>query len=383
MITAPVGGEAEDGVDVGRSRARAVALAAGAAGAVVVLAGCGSAAHPLPPGGASSSSSSPTPRATFAWPDPALTVVTTPRGVRPPLDLTWATPGSLQDQIAQEEGISLEEAARIVQDQELVGVFTYDVQERFRDALSTSHAGDESSQGRPWVAFTGTVPPEVVTMAEQLPFPIELRGGALVSSHRNGVIIDAATTAFAADLGVAEQGLVLGGHFDSTTGVVTIDYSTDPLTRRPDAGTEDAVIAAAQGALGWDAPLSVDVQADDRDPTTTNAATWFLPEGFVPDPAATRVEVLVVEQGCTGGRGAEGNTAPPEVEVTGTQVRIAVSTYIRKGAQGCPNHPAAPLVVDLGQQLGNRELVDVHGRIDDGAGEGMHLGGPVQVPAAG
>ncbi|TNM64560.1 hypothetical protein FHN55_13670 [Streptomyces sp. NP160] len=371
---------------MGRSRARAVGSAVVCAAALGTgLAGCAGAAQPGPAGGGASrsSSSSPSPRATFAWPDPALTIVTTPRGERPPLDLTWATPGSLQDQVAQEEGVSLEEGARIVQDQELMGVFTYDVQERFLEAFSTSHAGDETSQGRPWVAFTGTVPPEVVAMAEQLPFPVELRGGALVSGHRNGVVIDAATTAFAEDLGLAELGLVLGGHFDATTGVVTIDYSTDLLTRRPDAGTEESVIAAAQGALGWEAPLSVHFQADDRDPKTTEPAVWFLPAGFVPDPSATSVTVLVYEQGCTSGQGADGNTAPPEVDVTPTQVRIAVSTYIRKGDQGCPNHPTAPLAVELGEPLGDRQLVDVNGRVDDGVGEGVDLWGDVQVPAAG
>ncbi|MBC3762061.1 hypothetical protein ACUN7V_12680 [Quadrisphaera oryzae] len=371
-----------------RCRTAAVGLAVvGAAALAAALAGCGGAAQPGPAGGGASpsSSSSPSPRATFTWPDPALTVVTTPRGERPPLDLTWATPGSLQDQIAQERGVSLEEGARIVQDQELMGVYTYDVAERFRDAFATSHAGEESSQGRPWVAFTGTVPPEAVTMAERLPFPVELRGGALVSSHRNGLVTDAAWNAFLADLQAPEHGVVLGGSFDATTGVVTIEYSTDLLSRRPDARTEEAVVAAAQGALGWAAPLSVDLQADDRDPTTTNPATWFLPEGFTSDPAATSVEVLVDEPSCTGGQGAAGNTAPPVVEVTSTEVRIAVSTYIRKGAQGCPGHPLAPLVVELGQPLGERTLVDVNGRVDDGpsGSDGSQVWSGVQVPVAG
>lgn len=365
-----------------RSRTVAVALAVvGVAALATGLAGCGGAAHPAPPGGAASSSSAPaTIPPTFDWPDPALVVVTTPKGTRPPLDLTWATPGSLQDQVAQERGVSLEEGARIVQDQELMGVYTYDVAERFRDAFATSHAGEESSQGRPWVAFTGTVPPEALTMAERLPFPVELRGGALVSSHRNGLITDAAWNAFLADLDAPEHGVVLGGSFDATTGVVTIEYSPDLLSRRPDAATEAAVIAAARGALGWDAPLSVDLQADDRDPTSTEPAFWYLPAGWVADPAATSVEVVVDSPQCASGVAPGERMAPPQVEVTDSQVRIAVSTYIRKGAQSCLGHGTSSVVVDLGQPLGDRELVDVNGALEE---RGSGPGGGLVTPAAG
>jgi len=368
---------------VERSRAGAFGLAAVAVAAAVALSGCEGVAPPAASAGGTpaSSSAAPSPRPTFAWPDPALVVVTTPKGVRPPLDLTWATPGSLQDQVAQEEGVSLEEGARIVQDQELMGVFTYDVQERFRDSFSTSHAGDESSQGRPWVAFTGTVPPEVVTVAEQqLPFPVELRGGALVSSHRNGVVIDAATMAFLTDLDAPEHGVALGGGFDATTGVVTIEYSTDLLSRRPDADTEEAVIAAAQGALGWDAPLSVDLQADDRDPRSTEPAFWYLPPGWVADPAATSIEVVVDSPQCASGVAPGDRMAPPQVDVTDTQVRIAVSTYIRKGSQACLGHGTSPLVVDLGQPLGDRQLVDVNGALEE---RGSGPGGGLVTPSAG
>ena len=108
----------------------------------------------------------------------------------------------------------------------------------------------------------------------------------------------------------------------------------------------------------------------------TQPATWFLPLGFVLDPAATSVEVLVDEQGCTSGQGAQGNTAEPVVEVTGTEVRIAVATFDRRGAQTCPGHPLAPVVVDLGQPVRDRTLVDVHTGIDDD----LYPRGDVTVP---
>ncbi len=97
----------------------------------------------------------------------------------------------------------------------------------------------------------------------------------------------------------------------------------------------------------------------------TQPATWFLPAGFIIDPAATTVEVLVDEQGCTSGDGAAGNTAEPVVELTATEVRIAVTTFARRSAQTCPGHPLSPVAVELGQPVGDRTLVDVHGAVDD------------------
>lgn len=126
----------------------------------------------------------------------------------------------------------------------------------------------------------------------------------------------------------------------------------------------------------------MDYLPDDRDPAQAVPAVWFLPAGTTPDPAATSVQVLVDEQGCTGGRGAAGNTARPVIEVTATEIRIAISTFIRKGPQSCPAHPLSPVVVELGRPRGDRVLIDAHGSVDDGNHDPRERYGDITAPAA-
>ncbi len=308
-------------------------------------------------------------------------MVTTPKGVRAPLgsldleqrpELAW---------YVENGGLTPEEAAVESMDQETYMFWSERAVALVGDRYSARAWGDPDDDSvLPWVAYTGEEPPEgLVALAEELPFSIELRGGAVMTDAERERVLQSGLDAFAADVGATSW----GGGLDAPTGHYAMSYVPDGATKRADDATAAAMIAATVEALGRDAPISAEFVADDRDPKTTEPAVWFLPGEFVPDPAATSITVLVYEQGCTSGQGAEGNTAPPQVEVTPTQVRITVATYIRKGSQFCPNHPTAPLVVDIGQPLGNRELVDVNGHIDDGAGEGVNLWGDVQVPAAG
>ncbi|PWJ51189.1 hypothetical protein SAMN06264364_12166 [Quadrisphaera granulorum] len=298
------------------------------------------------------------------WPVAELTLVTTPKGVRAPVtqasidqrpDLAWWV---------EHEGMTLEEAARESMDQDAFNPFAEQAPQLLGDRYSALAYGDpEDDAVLPWVAYTGEEPPpaELVALAEQLPYPVELRGGAVMSEAERERAQSAGLDAFAADVGADNW----GGGLDAPTGHYAISYVPDGAKKRADDATAAAMVAATLEVLGRRAPITVEFGADDRDPKTTEPATWFLPAGFVPDPAATSVEVLVEERGCTSGQGAAGNMAEPQVEVTATQVRIAVSTYIRKGNQSCPGHPLAPLVVELGQPLRDRQLVDVNGRIDD------------------
>lgn len=350
------------------------------------LTGCGGAplASGPPVGGAAAPSGAAGARLQVAalWPDPALTVTTTPKGVREPLGPVDATLQPEVEWFAGEKGISREAAAVELQDQNTFSAWAERAQQLAGDRFSALAWGDPDDDAvPPWVAYTGEQPPEgLVALAEELPFPVELRGGAVMSDAERERVQSAGLDAFEADV-VPVGGW--GGGLDAPTGRFDISYVPEGARKRADDATTAAVVAAALASLGRDAPISVDLGADDRDPATTEPAVWFLPAGFVPDPSATSVEVLVGEQGCTSGQGASGNTADPAVDVTGSEVRIAVSTYIRKGSQSCPGHPLAPLVVELGQPLGNRTLVDVNGTIDDASAPPESVWGNIQVPIAG
>lgn len=359
-----------------RSGAGAVGLAAGAALAAVVLAGCGGTplAQPAPDASSGSPSSAYTDPGRL-WPDAARTVAITSKGQRPP------TPppdeAQLQDltTYAEQEGLPVE---AVVEEQADVTAFHDWVAATVRPIL-----GDRFSEARPemegepaWIGFTGDVPPELVTAAEAFYLPLELRGGALLTEAEADRVRSTGTDAFAA---AAPKGFGWSGNLDAPSATYTFSGVPAEQWQGGDE-VKAAVVAAAAKALGRDAPFRIEVELDDRDPKTTEPAVWFLPAGWAADPAATSLEVLVQAQGCTSGEGAADRMAPPEVEVTATQVRIAVSTYIVKGPQTCPGHPMAPLVVDLGQPLGERTPVDVNGTIDDTYAP---PGGDVVTPSAG
>ncbi len=346
--------------------------------AVLALSACGNAVPPAAGGGGEPAPASSSPAYTDPgqlWPDAARTVVVAPRGERP----TFPVPqeAELQDltTFAEQEGMAVEAVVRQQQD---VTAFHDWVAATVRPVL-----GDRFSEARPemegepaWVGFTGDVPPELVTAAEAFYLPLELRGGALLTEAEADAVRNTGTDVFAA---AAPKTFSWSAHLDTPT--ATFVFAGYPAEEwQPDDALLARVVAEASRVLGRDAPFRVDLQPDDRDPATTEPAHWYLPAGFVADPAATSVEVVVDSPGCASGTDPAERMAPPRVEVTDTQVRIAVSTYIVKGPQTCPGHGTAALVVDLGQPLGDRTLVDVNGGDDE---RGWPPSGDLVVPSAG
>ncbi len=339
----------------------------------LAAAGCGEAPG-VPPGGAGVDAAPPSPAPPHPWPDPDLTIVTVPRGTPSPVE-EFDT--SAAADIAERNGEDYERLVELFRHQEEVSVFFEQVRARYPERFSS--AAIASYEGEPaWVALTGEVPLDLVPLAEALAIPVELRGGAAMTEVEQQVVLQAGLDAFTADV---QPGDGWGAGLDAPTARLTVDYVPSGAKRADDA-TAAAVVEAMRAALGRDVAFTAEFVADDRDPTLTEPAVWFLPAGSTPDPAATSVEVLVDEQGCTSGDGAAGNTAEPVVEVTATEVRIAVSTYIRKGGQDCPGHPLAPVVVELGEPLGARTLVDAHGTLDDDIAPPSARHGDVVVPPA-
>jgi len=361
-----------------RRASRGTALVGVGLSAVLALSACGNAAPPAAGGGGEPAPASPSPVYTdpgHLWPDAAHTVVVTPQGQRPPLPpLGEYEEGDLRT-YAEQNGRTFEQAR---QEQADVAAFHEWVAATVKPLL-----GDRFSEARPemegepaWVGLTGDVPPELVAAAEAFHLPMELRGGALLTEAEADRVRDVGTDTFAAS---APKGFGWSSHLDIPTATFVI-AGYPPEEWEPDDALLARVVDQASRVLGREAPFRVDLQPDERDPTSTEPAVWYLPAGFVADPGATRIEVVVDARGCASGVGPADRMAPPQVEVTDTQVRIAVSTYILKGPQTCLGHPTAPLVVDLGEPLGDRELIDVNGTTDDSSAP---PGGDVIVPSAG
>lgn len=91
-----------------------------------------------------------------------------------------------------------------------------------------------------------------------------------------------------------------------------------------------------------------------------NAATWTFDVNIGPEPTTQRFTALVSEVPCVGGRSAEGRILAPVIRLEATRALVifGVVPPVGGGVQACPKAPPTRFDVDLGQPLGNRELLD-------------------------
>jgi hypothetical protein len=90
---------------------------------------------------------------------------------------------------------------------------------------------------------------------------------------------------------------------------------------------------------------------------THTAGEIHLPSGQAINRDRSEVEILVVEQECTGGRDAAGRVEVI-IEASPDQVRLVAAVQPLDGAQPCPDNPPTPVTVNLGEPLGDRTVVD-------------------------
>ena len=79
----------------------------------------------------------------------------------------------------------------------------------------------------------------------------------------------------------------------------------------------------------------------------------------VPTTDSTSIEVFVHERGCVSGQSAEGRIELVELTLTVEQVQLHVGVRPVEGDQTCPGNPPTPFTVDIGEPIGDREIVDV------------------------
>jgi hypothetical protein len=91
-------------------------------------------------------------------------------------------------------------------------------------------------------------------------------------------------------------------------------------------------------------------------PNGPEVASWELAPGSVPTPESTRLETLVLEEGCASGQTAQGRIIHDvKYREDAVVVRFRVVTL---GAATCPSHPPTRHVITLDEPLGDRELLD-------------------------
>lgn len=103
-------------------------------------------------------------------------------------------------------------------------------------------------------------------------------------------------------------------------------------------------------------------------PPGVGEVEWTLdPAVPVPDGASTELRVLVEERACASGTELGDRLLGPQVVETDDAVRIAVAAIPLEGDQTCQGNPSTPIVITLGQPLGERIVLDglIVGAVDD------------------
>ena len=86
------------------------------------------------------------------------------------------------------------------------------------------------------------------------------------------------------------------------------------------------------------------------------AASWRIDPAQAPGLDSTSVAIVLRENECASGRTPEGRVQEPKVVYE--RDRIVISISVRTWPGDCPSNPDYPLVVELSEPLGDRELVD-------------------------
>lgn len=78
-----------------------------------------------------------------------------------------------------------------------------------------------------------------------------------------------------------------------------------------------------------------------------------------PDPASSRVHLLVTESACASGRPADGRVTLERLAQLEDRVELVIGVETQPGGHDCPSNPPTPFTVELAEPFGDRTLVDV------------------------
>lgn len=87
-------------------------------------------------------------------------------------------------------------------------------------------------------------------------------------------------------------------------------------------------------------------------------AHWTVNPVIEPDRSSEELAIRMMERNCAGGQAPEGRQIIPVVEADAERVTITILVEPVPGGSDCPSNPWHPVVVDLGEPLGDRALFD-------------------------
>ena len=120
------------------------------------------------------------------------------------------------------------------------------------------------------------------------------------------------------------------------------------------------VVTLESGPDAWRVTGWGDCQARRSLPDGLGDADWRLaPDQPKLGPGTMSFVALVTERACASGRSSEGRVVGPDVVVVDHDILVTFAVRPQGGEiQECPGNPSTRVVVDLGEPLGDRTLLD-------------------------
>jgi hypothetical protein len=87
-------------------------------------------------------------------------------------------------------------------------------------------------------------------------------------------------------------------------------------------------------------------------------APWWPADPADIGPETVVLDVLLIEQTCAGGEPADDRVLSPEIDVRDDEVIVTFLVEPVEGIVTCPRNPPTAAVLDLGEPLGERVLLD-------------------------
>lgn len=91
-------------------------------------------------------------------------------------------------------------------------------------------------------------------------------------------------------------------------------------------------------------------------PQGAAVATWQLVETRSVTSLSQELHVSVTRLGCASGK--TGSVLAPQVKVEADRILIRTDVAALEGAHECPSNDSVALTINLGQPIGDRQLVD-------------------------
>ncbi|WP_419842221.1 hypothetical protein [Candidatus Poriferisodalis sp.] len=142
--------------------------------------------------------------------------------------------------------------------------------------------------------------------------------------------------------------------------VYSVEPPSGPLDVIPAVGTvADTGASAVDTECWWGGYGLSATRCENRVvlPPGLGHVAVHLDPSALPDPAATTIQLLVAEAGCTSGREMGDALRGPQVVETDEAVLVAFAVVPYYGLATCPSSPDTHATVELAQPLGDRALL--------------------------